>query len=138
MTPPRPHAEVASLDDASHVRPDRTREDPIKSNALGTLVLWPSASAEVVGTNPPDDAEPPRALLDLLKMPRSPIDTIANSRCGWSVGDPDQAMLRLAVRVVQLREVALGQVVCTGPQGLTGRERSPGVRHGARGWLPRP
>jgi hypothetical protein len=99
--------------------------DAIRCNALGTLVLWPSAFAEidatrataapwpvfavVVGTNPAGDAEPPRAPLDLLEVPRSPIDTIANSRCGWSISDPDQAMLRFAVRVVQPACVALDE-----------------------------
>jgi hypothetical protein len=96
-------------------------EAPVRTNALGTLVLWPSAFAEVdatrattdpwpvfvvvVGTT--EDGEPPHALLDLLEMPRSPVDTTANSRCWWSVVDPDQAMLRLAVRIVQPARVAM-------------------------------
>lgn len=96
---------------------------PISSDALGTVVLWPSAFTEVdatrsaadpwpvfavvVGTDAGEDGGPTQALLDLLDMPRSPIDTIANSRCWWSVIDPDQAMLRLAVRVVRPAPVAM-------------------------------
>lgn len=91
--------------------------EPSRSDALGTLVLWPRGLTEVdvsreatdpwpvfvvvIGADSDDDA-----LLDLLDTARSPTDTITNSRCWWSV-DPDRAMLRLAVRVTEPARVAM-------------------------------
>ncbi len=90
------------------------RDEPIMTTALETLMLWPGGPAEVdalrdvadpwpvfvvvVGT---DSAAGAQALSQLLATPRSPIDTVVNSDCWWSIVEPDQAMLSLAVRVTQ-------------------------------------
>ncbi len=98
---------------------DRTEAsgEPTTTTALETLVLWPRGLGEVdampdvadpwplfvvvVGTGSAEESESYDALLTLLATSRSPIDTIVNSDCWWSVVDSDQAMLRLAVRVMQ-------------------------------------
>ncbi|HEY7595391.1 MAG TPA: hypothetical protein VH969_19730 [Actinophytocola sp.] len=93
-------------------------EKPSRSDALGTLVLWPSGSTEVDAAR--DEADPwpvlvvvigtdseQDALLDLLDTARSPTDTITNSRCWWSVDDPDRATLCLAVRVTEPARFAM-------------------------------
>jgi hypothetical protein len=90
--------------------------EPITSTALETLVLWPRADREVdtmrdiadpwpvfvvaVGLDAATEARN-HALLKLLDTPRSPIDTIINSDCWWTVADPDEAMLCLSVRVMR-------------------------------------
>jgi hypothetical protein len=98
-------------------------EEPIRSSALETMVLWPNGFKDVDATRQEtdpwpvfvvavepeseEDVEPHQALLNLLDIPRSPVDTITNSDCWWSVVDPDQAMLRLAVRVARPTRVAM-------------------------------
>jgi hypothetical protein len=106
---------------------DGRQGDPIRTDAAETLVLWPSGLNDVdmsraptdpwpvfvvvVNTGDAEDTPAARALLEVLDTPRTPVDTITNSECWWSVHDSHGALLRLAVRVSRPARVALDIVV---------------------------
>lgn len=102
----------------THRTPSRTEswDEPSTTTALETLVLWPRRDGEddamrdiadpwpvfvvVVGLDTATEAHAD-ALLKLLDSPRSPIDTIINSDCWWTVANADDATLCLSIRVMR-------------------------------------
>ncbi len=111
----------------THTRSQAAREDDtvtgaVEVEAVETLVLWPSGTGDVEAAR--DEADPwpvfvvvvpgtPAVgeLSDLLGTPRSPLDTITNSHCWWSVENAQRAELRLAVRVLEPAVLALDVAV---------------------------